>query len=74
MVPHLAEKASQLTVFMRNVTWIAPQIASSEQAAAEDGELPTAQRVSTFTHDARRSGSGMIQSSTFNTVRVSRDR
>jgi cation diffusion facilitator CzcD-associated flavoprotein CzcO len=40
MVPHLAEKASELTVFMRNVTWIAPMFAADEQAAAEDGERP----------------------------------
>jgi cation diffusion facilitator CzcD-associated flavoprotein CzcO len=40
IVPQLAEKASQLTVFMRNVTWISPMFAADEQAAAEDGEKP----------------------------------
>ena len=49
MVPHLAEKASKLTVFMRNVTWIAPQIASDEQAAAEDGEPPAAAGKHSYT-------------------------
>jgi hypothetical protein len=32
--------AQHLTVFMRNNTWIAPQIASDDQAVAEDGDIP----------------------------------
>ncbi|OQV00810.1 hypothetical protein CLAIMM_06258 [Cladophialophora immunda] len=40
MVPKLAEGADHVTVFMRNCTWIAPQIDEDVQAAAADGETP----------------------------------
>ena len=33
-------EAKHLTVFMRNPTWIAPQIDEDVQKAAEDGEVP----------------------------------
>jgi cation diffusion facilitator CzcD-associated flavoprotein CzcO len=40
MVPRLAEGSKSLTIFARNMTWIAPQIASDVPAAAADGETP----------------------------------
>ena len=40
MVPHLAKGSQSLTVFARNMTWIAPQIASDVPAAAAEGEAP----------------------------------
>jgi cation diffusion facilitator CzcD-associated flavoprotein CzcO len=40
MVPKLAEGSKSLTIFARNMTWIAPQIASDVPAAAADGEAP----------------------------------
>jgi cation diffusion facilitator CzcD-associated flavoprotein CzcO len=40
MVPHLAKGSKSLTIFARNMTWIAPQIASDVPAAAAEGEAP----------------------------------
>ncbi|KIW21580.1 hypothetical protein PV08_02160 [Exophiala spinifera] len=42
MVPHLAKGAENLTVFARNMTWIAPQIASDVQQIDVDSQKPAA--------------------------------
>ncbi|EXJ74764.1 uncharacterized protein A1O5_01459 [Cladophialophora psammophila CBS 110553] len=42
MVPHLARGSHSLTVFARNMTYIAPQVAADEQKIDENSQTPAA--------------------------------